>query len=315
MDKTFITQTIASAVKYLGDKLDSLRMNVQLDLTSKAIEKLQEIDVREMNKLVSELQKVAGDHTKSNAELVSALQAFEKATKDDSRLVDVLKTSSNIQRQTLTAIERIKTKMLEPEKKDDKEYRLFQNIEKAIKDIKLEERPVDMKPVVELNSIMSRMEKAQKQIDKEHKEYMKNLTDAIKALPSQIKFEVPKTFKLEENQLRSIRSSGGGGAIAMAPLDAPNGGLYSGRKVVTVAGTAEALAAVVTRCENITITAESDNSGIIAVGDANVVAAEGTQQGVILTPLGSVTVKVGDLSKIFIDSTVSGDGVTFAYER
>jgi len=97
--------------------------------------------------------------------------------------------------------------------------------------------------------------------------------------------------------------------------EAPNGGLYSGRKVVASAGTAVQLQTTKERCENITITAESDNTGFIAVGDSSVVAAEGTQQGASLTPLGSITVKVGDLSKIYIDSTVSGDGVTFAYER
>ena len=108
--------------------------------------------------------------------------------------------------------------------------------------------------------------------------------------------------------MMAITNSGGAG-------DAPNGGLYSGRKVVAVAGTAEKLNATKERCENMTITAESDNTGIIAVGDSAVVAAEGTQQGAILTPLGSITVKIGDLSKIYIDATVSGDGVTFAYER
>ena len=108
--------------------------------------------------------------------------------------------------------------------------------------------------------------------------------------------------------MMAITNSGGAG-------DAPNGGLYSGRKVVASAGTAEKLSATKERCENITITAESDNSGIIALGDINVVAAEGSEQGVILTPLGSHTVKVGDLSKIYIDATITGDGVSFAYER
>lgn len=213
MDKSYITKLVADAVRYLGDKIDSLRVTpqkIELDLTSKAIEKLQEIDSREMNALIKELQAVANGHAKSNTDLIVTLQAFEKATRDDSRMVDLLKTSQNLQRQTLSALERIKMKMLEPEKKDDKEYRLLVSIEKAIKGIKLEERDVDMKPIKELSSIMSRMESAQKKMDREHSQYMKSLTDAIVALPKQIKFEVPKTFKLDNEQLRSIRSAGGG---------------------------------------------------------------------------------------------------------
>lgn len=308
-------QDIKIAIEYLGGKIDALRLNpqkVELDLTSKAIEKLQEIDVREMNVLIGSMQKIGDGQVKSTTELIAALQSFEKATKDDTRVVEVLRTSQNLQRQMLTALEKMKTE-LKPEK-DDKEYRMLQAVEKAIKGIKLEEKEVDMKPLGRLADIMTRMEAAQKATDKAYREQMQTMTAAIKAIPGQIKLSVPKEFKLEENQLRSIRS-GGSSAIAMAPLDAPNGGLYAGRKVVASAGTAEALAATSTRCENIIITAESDNSGIIAVGDANVVAAEGSQQGVILTPLGSITVKVGDLSKIYIDATVTGDGVTFAYER
>jgi len=127
-------------------------------------------------------------------------------------------------------------------------------------------------------------------------------------LEAKPKDQVSINPKQIEGLMMAITNSGG-------VKEAPNGGLYSGRKVVTTAGTAVQLQTTKERCENITITAESDNSGLIAVGDSSVVAAEGTQQGAILTPLGSITVKVGDLSKIYIDSTVNGDGCTFAYER
>lgn len=124
------------------------------------------------------------------------------------------------------------------------------------------------------------------------------------------KDEVTINPKQIQGLMAAIQNSGTG---ASAP--APNSNFYSGRKVVTTAGTAVQLSDTSVRCENITIVAESDNTGIIAIGDANVVAAEGSQQGAILTPLGSITIKVGDLKNIYIDSTVSGDGVTFGYER
>lgn len=315
MDKTFIAQTISTAVKYLGDKIDNLRTNpqkVELDLTSKAIEKLQEIDVREMNKLVSELQAVASGQAKSSAELVATLQAFEKATKDDSRLIDVLKTSQNLQRQTLTAIEKMKQE-LKPEK-DDKEYRALRSLEKAVQGIKFEQKETDLSSIKLLAKEVASMRIESTRQSKALVAELRELYTCMKALPSQIKLEVPKTFKLDNEQLRSIRS-GGGGALQMAPMDAPNSNFYADRKVVTTAGTAVALSATKLRCENVVITAESDNTGIIAVGNSDVVAAEGSQKGAILTPLGSIRVGVGDLSKIYIDATVNGDGVTFAYEN
>lgn len=308
-------QDLTTALKYLGGKIDSLRLNpqkVELDLTSKAIEKLQEIDVREMNTVIQSMREVAEGQVKSNKELVETLAAFEKATKDDSRMVDLLKTSQNLQRQTLSAIERM-SKELKPEK-DDKEYRMLKAVEKAVREIKLEQKETDVSELKTVSRLLQGVQESQNRQSKAVIESLKSLASAVSNLPSQIKLSVPKEFKLDNEQLRSIRSAGSG-AIAMAPLDAPNGNLYSGRKIVTTAGTAVALADSVTRCENIVITAESDNTGIISVGDANVVAAEGSQQGVILTPLGSIRVKVADLSKIYIDSTVNGDGVTFGYER
>lgn len=88
------------------------------------------------------------------------------------------------------------------------------------------------------------------------------------------------------------------------------------RKVVTAAGTAEALGSG--NFQKIDVCAELNNTGIIAVGFAPI-AAEATREGVPLNagdcwhyePID----KRGDLAKIFIDTTVNGDGVTYtAYD-
>lgn len=204
-------QELTTALQYLGNKIDALRLNpqkVELDLTSKAVEKLQEIDHRQMNTLLLEMKAVANGQTKSNTELISTLQAFEKATKDDSRLVDLLKTSQNLQRQTLTAIEKM-AKELKPEK-DDKEYRMLQSVEKAIKAIKLEEKPTDVSELKTLSRILTSIQNNQKLQATATIESLKVVTEVLKTIPSQIKLEIPKTFKLDNEQLRSIRSAGGG---------------------------------------------------------------------------------------------------------
>ena len=85
-----------------------------------------------------------------------------------------------------------------------------------------------------------------------------------------------------------------------------------GRKVVTTAATAEALASSTT-VRYVVITAESDNTGTIAVGGATVVAALSTRRGIPLTAGESIGFPIDNLADVYIDSTVNGDGVTFIY--
>lgn len=87
------------------------------------------------------------------------------------------------------------------------------------------------------------------------------------------------------------------------------------RRVVAAAGTALTLTAGATAARYVIITAESDNTGDIAVGASTVVAALTTRRGTILGPGDSVTMRVpgSDLVNLYIDSTVTGDGVSFLY--
>jgi hypothetical protein len=87
----------------------------------------------------------------------------------------------------------------------------------------------------------------------------------------------------------------------------------SGRKVVTTAGTRVALAAS-TAAKWVIITAETDNTGNITVGSAaGVIAAQGTREGTPLAAGDSITLDVDNLADVGLDSTVSGDGVTYTY--
>lgn len=91
------------------------------------------------------------------------------------------------------------------------------------------------------------------------------------------------------------------------------GNTRDGRKVVTTAGTAVRLASTNTRCAKVTVMAEIDNTGYIVIGDSTVVAALATRRGVPLSAGSSVTINIEDLYQLWIDSEVSGDGVTFTY--
>lgn len=85
-----------------------------------------------------------------------------------------------------------------------------------------------------------------------------------------------------------------------------------GVKTVTAAGTDVALASS-TACKKVTIQSQTDNTGLIAVGGSGVDATESTGTGIILYPGDSYEFDIDNLSDVFIDATVSGEGVRFTY--
>ena len=99
-----------------------------------------------------------------------------------------------------------------------------------------------------------------------------------------------------------------GSDVTIAPSDV----IGNGRKVVTTAGTAVVLASA-TPCTSVAITAETDNTGFVVVGASDVIASLATRKGVPLEAGDSITLEVSDLSLVYIDATVSGDGVTYTY--
>ena len=85
-----------------------------------------------------------------------------------------------------------------------------------------------------------------------------------------------------------------------------------GRKVVTTSGSAVQLDTA--SCKYMYIVGETDNTGIISVGTSTTVAAEGTQRGIILYAGQSTgRLDVSNTNLFYINATVSGEGVTYAY--
>lgn len=87
-----------------------------------------------------------------------------------------------------------------------------------------------------------------------------------------------------------------------------------GRKTVSVAGNAEALIATETPCRNIHITALEQNKDIVVVGSVGVSAGtDATRTGVAIQGGETIVIEIDDVSKVYIDSVVSGEGVSFVY--
>jgi hypothetical protein len=94
----------------------------------------------------------------------------------------------------------------------------------------------------------------------------------------------------------------------------------TGTKVVAAAGTRVQLTDTTsnpaTGARTVAIQALSTNTGAVTVGDANVVAAVGTQgtptqRGIRLTAGQILTVDLTDITSLWLDCATSGDGVSW----
>lgn len=94
--------------------------------------------------------------------------------------------------------------------------------------------------------------------------------------------------------------------------------LVDGRKVVATAATREPLTSSGRAFWSLVLQAETDNTGVVVVGGSTVVAAQATRRGIALNAGDIVTITRAedgpdmDLSLVYLDVTVSGDGVTYA---
>jgi hypothetical protein len=89
-------------------------------------------------------------------------------------------------------------------------------------------------------------------------------------------------------------------------------GIGHGVKVVTTAGTDVVLAAS-TACKRVMIQSQTDNTSLIAVGGSGVDATIATGTGVVLQPGDVLEMEIDNLTDVYIDSLVSGEGVRFTY--
>ncbi len=102
------------------------------------------------------------------------------------------------------------------------------------------------------------------------------------------------------------------GTAVIGKVDHTTTGIGHGAKTVTTAGTDVALATT-TPAKWVEIQARTTNTGWIALGAAGVDATIGSGSGVLLGAGESRTFPCDDLADIFVDATVSGEGVRYTY--
>jgi|SRR3990167_523826 len=90
-------------------------------------------------------------------------------------------------------------------------------------------------------------------------------------------------------------------------VDLTGGGL----KTVTTAGTRVQLSTSESAVKGVIIQAIETNEGYIAYGGSDVVAAAATRKGCVLAAGESILLPVHDLNKVYIDSTISGEKISY----
>ena len=112
----------------------------------------------------------------------------------------------------------------------------------------------------------------------------------------------------------SLRLLNGNYYLATTAGAVTNGTVTSGRKAVTNAGTAETIVASSTACFRVELSADLGNTNPVVVGGSTVVAANGSQQGIVLIPGNDpFVIIIDDVEKIYVDSQTNGDSVVFNY--
>lgn len=89
------------------------------------------------------------------------------------------------------------------------------------------------------------------------------------------------------------------------------GTILDNRKVVSTASTRVQLSSTSIPCKTVVVTAELSNTGVITVGSSTVIASASTRRGTPLSAGDSCVLEIDNLNKLYLDSTVSGEGVTY----
>lgn len=113
----------------------------------------------------------------------------------------------------------------------------------------------------------------------------------------------------QQQAQQTIIPMGGGSGRGGTP---PPTSIISGRKAITV-GSAVPLKTVHALTRKVIITSPASNGGMVYVGDSSVSAVSGSEQGLLLTPTGSASIDIDDVSKIYVTGDNVGDVVTYTY--
>lgn len=322
-----LKNAINKALAYLGSKFDAQdkkieeltkavkesKQHIELDLTTRAIEKLQDSKAIDANQIVDELKQATNAEIASKKFLADKLAEFEAAL---DRNINGLANLSD-QKTILQAIQKgiaEHTRMMKESKGDAQTQKLLTQLVQKIDKLHIEIPETDLSGMHDLQATMNAvLNEMRSQSTTKMEGMLQRIAEAVSAKQE---IKIPDTMKLDDMQFRALAAGKGGGATFGGGYI--RGGEHyttvrDGSKNVTTAGTAVQLSSTSVLCEKVEVTAKIGNTDVIVVGASTVVAATGTRRGTPLDPGQTFTMYIDDLSKVYIDSVVSGEGCTFTH--
>lgn len=235
MNNQFL-QALKEVARYLGQKLDELKSElrdsnrkvveevrdskktIELDLTTRAIEKLQETSDLNINKIAKSLETVAKEEGARLKELTTVITKLEEAVRSETSDTQILREVSD----SLTSIADLMREDMSEDKNENmcEEMRMCTDkIIEAVKAVELQETEDDYTPVLDgLTALATGLADLKATIiATDTSKHINEVHTAIKAL----KLDVPKTISIEDSQFRALRQSGGSVGVT-GPLQARN---------------------------------------------------------------------------------------------
>jgi len=208
MDTHKIVAGLKELALHLGRKLDKLfdatersQGEMRIDLTSAAVEKLQDEKHIKIDKILDAIKGLSETEAKTGLnDLKLAMSDAEKGFGAVSEMNPKLKAIT-------TAIEKHITETKKLFSGDKQTHKLLGRVEKAISNIKLEATDIDLSGIDDLDD---RLKMILKELKLNKNKGVEGKLDTIITYLKAFKVVIPQTFKLDTEQLRSIRSSGGG---------------------------------------------------------------------------------------------------------
>lgn len=229
MNNQFL-QALKEVGQFIGRKLDDLRTDtneqfrklrddvrdsqktVQLDLTTRAIEKLQDSSNININQVVKALEKVSLQEGARLIELTNVITKLKDAVESDN-------SETTLLRGILGELESMAAVQRKAGEKDDQQLsrEMREGLKAVVASIKesrpKEPKPTDMTPVVRaVGELKAAVQDLITVVGKTNSnDGMAQLIATMKAL----KIEVPKTIKIDGDQFRELRNVGntGGGMV------------------------------------------------------------------------------------------------------
>lgn len=306
--KVAMAEMVATAIKLVKKHTFSVKVENQIELP-----KLQQVEDKTTQKELQELKQQLTATTRA----VESLEKTEKSSTET--LAKALKPEKTDLSEVVKAVKGIKlpeTKIPEPVKeitiKNLDEFKkplaeLAAKLKIEFPTIEIPEFPksitVGNLEAIEslLASLIAQTEQlANKELPQTDIKPLIESVNEVKKTIQNLRFPVP--------QFNIPKTSDG-----LVPVTQSATSIGDGRKTVAAAGTPEALSATSVKCRKVDITALSSNAEIVVVGGSTVIAASGTRRGIPLEANDSYSLEIDDLSKVYLDATSNGDGVSFTY--